>query len=624
MWSDIPSLNKIMDKWLTFQNEPELSDIIVDNELQPQYFVLFTLIDQYHMVAKNEINTLEARANLLSEISRKIQELVITLGNIAKNVALIKVMTYFQSIKSSADNKREYLLKLKQFYEIYPEGISQFRETYQRSYLGSESHSSLLNIDVEYASELLDPYHRPGTAFTPSWGAYHSWQHEIEKNKERDEPFLDYYLWLETQDGYWIENDKESFLTVTYAVDVVDKAKYRIYFNDHGELFKLNNYKNIPFDSISMEDELAAFVLIESPFKNDNEKWLLAGEHVDGQVHHSTFNGGEPVITAGMMKVDPKTHLVSALTNKSGHYKPHLFHHLKVVDFLQSKNALDPNCEISCTLFHPDKAPDIISGRGADEFLLNAYAYIKANNLYEAEVEQLNHAGKLERKAIATASEALQSKGYIRHPVTTTPKSGGSFFQPTVKLSNPYVKNNALESVVDVAVLGNLKSNDLTASEFVYSSLENNFGYEKRTIGVDCRIITEDKTKFRLSDIFSFRDLATKYKLKKASIILIFADSINDLEKAHQHVKSHKLSQDHLIYIVKRDCNDHSSEFDQYAMENNLGLISINRDTLADDLGAFINNAYRHFQLSYQASDASEMVRKEINHNNAGWEQKRF
>ncbi len=607
MWSDIPNLNKIQTKWFNFLAASELLDAIID-ELQPQYTALFTLIDNYHQVTKSEINTLEIRGNLLNEISRKTQELVIELSNISKNDAPLEMMKYFQSVKSAADNKQEYLLKLKQFYETYPDGISQFKEMYQRHYQGVNSNSSLLNIDVEYASEVTDPVHRPGTAFTPSWGAYNSWQAEMASN----EATPDYYLWLETHDDYWKENDSESFQTVTYAVDAADKLKYRIYFNNRGELFKINNYKNIPFDSFSMDDKLAAFVLIESPFENDKETWLLAGEHVEGQIHHSTFNGGAPVLSAGMMQVDPKTHLVSVLTNKSGHYKPNLFHLLKVVEFLELKKALDINCQITCTLFHPDKGPDIISGNGADEFNLNAFVYIKNNNLFEEEAAQLNQSIKLEKKIISFSSEALQSKGYIRHPLISTIKSADTFFQPSAKSLTPYLKNSVLDSVVDVTVLGDIKNNDLTVTQFVNSSMNNNNGYMKRIVGVDFRLITEDETKFRLWDVRSLRDHATGYKLKKSAIILIFADSKNDLENAHKRVKDQKLSQDHLVYVVKRDCNDHSSEFDQYAMENNLGLISINKDTLSDDLGAFISNAYRHFQQCYQVPVASDVVRKDI------------
>lgn len=73
----------------------------------------------------------------------------------------------------------------------------------------------------------------------------------------------------------------------------------------------------------------------EYMFVLDTKKQLFAAKKIRGKVHHSTLSSGQPVLSAGMMKV--ANGQISKVYGYSGHYKPLEENMVAIKEFMSSK-----------------------------------------------------------------------------------------------------------------------------------------------------------------------------------------------------------------------------------------------------------------------------------------------
>jgi hypothetical protein len=91
-----------------------------------------------------------------------------------------------------------------------------------------------------------------------------------------------------------------------------------------------------------------------SPAKTDEPGWaasiwsehyeLFVARHEEFEWHHSSFESGNPVRCAGMIKI--VNGRVVGVTNGSGHYRPRLRHLYNFLRALDQHNCLDANCAV--------------------------------------------------------------------------------------------------------------------------------------------------------------------------------------------------------------------------------------------------------------------------------------
>jgi len=72
---------------------------------------------------------------------------------------------------------------------------------------------------------------------------------------------------------------------------------------------------------------------------------LLAGDHQENKLHHSSFVSGDSVRCAGMIKVEQGK--VSYVSNNSGHYKPSNENLRQFCSWLRDRNVLTPDVKIT-------------------------------------------------------------------------------------------------------------------------------------------------------------------------------------------------------------------------------------------------------------------------------------
>jgi len=82
---------------------------------------------------------------------------------------------------------------------------------------------------------------------------------------------------------------------------------------------------------------------------------LLAGDHQENKLHHSSFVSGDSVRCAGMIKVQQGK--VSYVSNNSGHYKPSNENLRQFCSWLRDRNVLTPDVKI--TEMRPDVASPV-------------------------------------------------------------------------------------------------------------------------------------------------------------------------------------------------------------------------------------------------------------------------
>ncbi len=77
---------------------------------------------------------------------------------------------------------------------------------------------------------------------------------------------------------------------------------------------------------------------------------LYLGQHVIGDLHHSSFLSGERIVASGMMKI--KRGKIKEINNSSGHYKPTLTNIKQLLQLLKSRReitSLAKDCKIIVT-----------------------------------------------------------------------------------------------------------------------------------------------------------------------------------------------------------------------------------------------------------------------------------
>ena len=229
----------------------------------------------------------------------------------------------------------------------------------------SEHGEVLRGIHPNYGPEIMDPCHR---AFrTPGFAQniFNRWYGTVQDAMDNDDQDTlhntpDFFMWLEEQDPHWKD-----------PMAVFDVSRQVIPYFDHDNRQQMHDLNRMSFHNgiirqfgrsarlVSEEalhkDELehpgtrhqaneVAFVVLENPH-SPGELMFYYGVHRDSEFHHSSLGGNARVIGAGMMTVDNGK--ITAIRNKSGHYKPNARRYLKAIHYLNQQGVLADNCHFN-------------------------------------------------------------------------------------------------------------------------------------------------------------------------------------------------------------------------------------------------------------------------------------
>ncbi len=172
---------------------------------------------------------------------------------------------------------------------------------------------------------------------------------------------------------YW---DSDAITSVPY-LNPKEKKALKVCRNANQQLTR-NNQK-IPANSYFYALSPKGGLYIYNP-QNDT----LSGYSPDN-FHHSSFRAGQPVVSAGFIKVGPKGDIVR-IDTMSGHYRPLDMqtiakHTLLACLILKEQNIIDDNCEVKLHGFpgYP-KLGEILNGNQYSDLLKECYETLKISN----------------------------------------------------------------------------------------------------------------------------------------------------------------------------------------------------------------------------------------------------
>jgi hypothetical protein len=153
-----------------------------------------------------------------------------------------------------------------------------------------------------YWLEYVDPMHRPGFALAPK---YKEWREQKKKKGEAYESFWDF---LGTSSSVHKVEYYEMGKMAQRSQCLVTCKSGKLHIAHDDSLLSTNLMKTV-------ESGYGWGIFVLSP-----EVELYVGEHVEGEMHHSTFLAGGAVIAAGELTVEDGN--LKVMTAKSGHYTP--------------------------------------------------------------------------------------------------------------------------------------------------------------------------------------------------------------------------------------------------------------------------------------------------------------
>ena len=529
--------------------------------------------EDYQQFKKDSKDTLIDRERTLKQLS--IQLLALS-KNVEQSLAHNKTTYEFvvldfqcliQEYITDVKSKAAYLGALNKSYQEYPKGLTDYTAKHPRKI--SSSQHILLGLDPEYGTESFDPLHRSTKPFSSLWPAKVQW--DLQKQQNPDTP--DFYLWLEVNDKFLTIDPDESSKSVLYNQTITDKEQYRVHMIE-GQLYKLikNNFELYPATEAS---EPHAFVIIPSHAKH-HQNWLLINEHKEDEFHHSSFNGGKPVISAGMLTVNDNGKIVM-ISNKSGHYKPGLIEFINAIEYLDRNNVFADKVEINCTVFdvHGNLIFQYISvnPQPVSDFLTVAYHYAQTNNLYDdfSNVPIIN----------AEKQDEENKEDF------TCPIEEGSIIHPQIDCSG---LANPLE--------------DLTTerTQFIVLTYGRNYGTMIETIRQgtssnafssiwnDRAFLDSDGVKVSLEvlqPITSNNQHLIAHIIRKNKIILISTDSAADLERVMPIIAAAK---NKLTYLVVNEDNKNNASLFKAVEQYNLGIMHISKKLAKSEFEAYCTN----------------------------------
>lgn len=339
MWRDVPNLKD----WEKLCEKCGLTAVEVSTFLAP----MTQALQDYHSIPKTQLELLDKRMELLSEIKNISNQLMGTEPKVVKPLAIIQKL---------AENKTMYLQKLKDYYKQAKPRHLLKNELLQTLKEREETHGNnpLLRLSGATLIERLDPAHRTiefkfsdiekglNRACYPMNTAFYEWVREVDPP-----PF---FLWLEEHplttalEGV-SDNWKEAYRTKVTSVDYelrdkvqvkIDNKKLKVIPQDslaEAPLLNTARLKNISF-KMGMPYGGSAFV-----WDKFDDNLFHVHPHKAGIYHHSSLFQGRKVRCAGMWLV--KDGMVAMISNSSGHYKPDTLHFYQLIRFLHEKGVVN-------------------------------------------------------------------------------------------------------------------------------------------------------------------------------------------------------------------------------------------------------------------------------------------
>lgn len=364
------------------------------------------LLRDYHAVPKPILSYFKRRIALLKGISQISRQYCDKYGisrteptQYDGQQTTTSMDAYVWSIGVLASRKAGYLEALRRFY-----GSAEGRRYQEPAALLEFIRSGQHVIDgfahLKYRMERLDPFHRSWEfhirqdgvvtgregsggmelAFLEWVGLYHpnegmkfdprsapNWN---TLTVEETEPF---FVWLEDHSvclGGSEFGEAEGVIYSGYGPNKVIGAVERIEWlvpSSEGTMMAmpidnlLSKEGLTPFDTMRLngkpgvgEGQTAAYVWTRCGS-------LLAGDHQENKLHHSSFVSGDSVRCAGMIKVEQGK--VSYVSNNSGHYKPSNENLRQFCSWLRDRNVLTPDVKI--TEMRPGDAAAVVTPGGA-------------------------------------------------------------------------------------------------------------------------------------------------------------------------------------------------------------------------------------------------------------------
>jgi hypothetical protein len=165
----------------------------------------------------------------------------------------------------------------------------------------------------------------------------------------------------------------KAFLTGVAYLDQATRPNYLVTFKAG-----LANYRGNLLDSTGMRTVFSGNGF--GIWVMDSGGRMYAGNHVLGQLHHSSFLSGEKIRAGGELKA--KNGTIEFLSGKSGHYQPPIANLVFAVKALEYHGVVISQMRV--LVFKP--APTIITGR---QLLLNPGGYQAWGNLTDAHKQWL-------------------------------------------------------------------------------------------------------------------------------------------------------------------------------------------------------------------------------------------
>lgn len=249
------------------------------------------------------------------------------------------------SLMRRAKLKGDYLRALKQMYQD-PESQKVGDPTaFVKAMVSPQPDASGFGLKLGVQMEFVDPAHRDFELGSTNHTGYllDTWIKQVSAGKTN----LPFFLWLEEDASSWRKGEARELGMghVKYMTDE-ERASYLLTFSagyvegvKFGPKFKKDSHFNTT--ALTGDDPYwqgyAAFVVSTA------NEWF-AFQHEPGLMHHSTPLSGGVVKAAGMIRVESGK--VTAIGNKSGHYRPTPTSLLEPIRCLQNCNALSPNVKI--------------------------------------------------------------------------------------------------------------------------------------------------------------------------------------------------------------------------------------------------------------------------------------
>lgn len=348
-------------------------------------------IDAYHRVPKDNFYRLKTRAGMLHSIAGAARQL--WGGESARFSAIGPIVA---SLADKATQKANYIGKLHAFYD--GEGDRRvFRGEDLLNFLKSPPHAAggnLANLQRGCRMEQIDPAHRSfevhldeSTPFRTAdfagsgmtW-AFAEWCGCLMNNPADDSMQIvrpnftvndidaaslpPFFLWLENH-PICLGADQDSFGMFGFTPAGVTGVLYSPYGQAaRAAGGRIKAVEGIHWlvrsgDSVVVEMPLddprggmRSFDTMHLPGKGREEKhsaayvWtkcgtLLAGEHAQGELHHSSFVAGDDVRCAGMIRI--ASGKVQMISSNSGHYQPSEDHLRQFASWLNDRQVFSPD-----------------------------------------------------------------------------------------------------------------------------------------------------------------------------------------------------------------------------------------------------------------------------------------